>query len=118
MTDSVTSMNALKAALEQLEHDFRTIPDHEKDFDALQNRLEVLLAQTGTLSQAAREPLLPVLHAFQTYLQEHLQNLQAQAQSMITADTRPLSQAQAVNAYAAASKGRATVHTSVTSKTG
>lgn len=66
----------LKISLEQLQYDFRYIPDREKNFVELQKRLEELLKITAELKQEEREPLIPLLKAFQTYLQEHLQTIQ------------------------------------------
>lgn len=73
------SVAHLKKSLEELDKDFRTIPDAEKDFLVLQDRLEVLLKKTTELSEAERAPLLPLLKNFQQYLKEHLEDIQRQA---------------------------------------
>ena len=73
------SPSQLKKALEDLENDFKNIPDDKKNFIELQDRLESLLKLTAELSSLEREPLLPTLRHFQTYLQEHLEDIQKQA---------------------------------------
>ena len=73
------SLVDLKKALEELDKDFRTIPDADKDFMALQDRLEVLLKKAMALSEAERAPLIPLLQNFQQYLKEHLSDIQRQA---------------------------------------
>lgn len=115
MEPSAISIEDLKDNLERLAHDFKITPDYEKDFDALQLRLENLLAQTSKLSREEREPLLPILKTFQVFLQDHLKNLQEQVQSMVISDESAPSATQAVNAYASRAR---TTPKSFTSKTG
>lgn len=79
------TVDELKKSLETLEHDFRNIPDREKDFPALQDRLEILLRQTLELSEYQREPIMPLLRNFQNYLKEHLNVVQEEA-SMLQVD--------------------------------
>lgn len=69
----------LKQALEELDHDFRTVPDSEKNFIELQDRLEILLKKTADLSAEERDPLVPMLKKFQLFLKEHLEDIQRQA---------------------------------------
>jgi ABC-type transporter Mla subunit MlaD len=73
------SVHYLKESLEQLERDFRDIPDVEKDFLALQDRLEVLLKKAAELTDQERQPLVPLLKNFQSFLKEHLEGIQKQA---------------------------------------
>ncbi len=72
----------LKQALEKLDSDFRTVPDDEKNFLELQDRMEILLRKTAELSSDEREPLLPTLRQLQLFLKEHLDNVQKQAAAL------------------------------------
>ena len=98
------SVDILKYELETLASDFRTIPDHEKNFEVLQERLEYLLSMTSKLDLDTREPLLPILKTFQSFLNEHLKNLQAEAQSLNPDFTQNLPPTRAIRAYGAASR--------------
>lgn len=73
------TVDELKKSLEALEADFRSIPDRDKDFPALQDRLEVLLRQTLELRESERTPLMPLLVNFQNFLKEHLEEVQKEA---------------------------------------
>ncbi len=68
----------LRQALEDLDYDFRTVPDTEKNFLKLQDRMEALFKEAAELSVEEREPLVPILKKFQTFLKEHLDTLQKQ----------------------------------------
>lgn len=90
----------LQKSLDQLEYDFRTIPDTEKNFIELQDRLEVLLKLISDLSHEEREPLLPSLQSFQTFLKEHLDNVQRQGHVLQGELLEKRTHKQAARAYA------------------
>lgn len=69
----------LKEELALLANEFRSIPDREKDFPVLQDRLEVLLKQVKELSEEDKKPIYPLLQQFHAYLQEHLSIIRAEA---------------------------------------
>lgn len=94
----------LRIKLEQLEHEFHTVPDEQKDFDALQTRLEQLLNETSSLAEGDRGPLLPILKRFQSFLQEHLSSLQEQSQSVDLSLERATPASQVIKAYTSAQK--------------
>lgn len=73
------TVEEVKKSLEALENDFKNIPDREKDFPSLQDRLEVLLRQVLEIPEIDREPLMPSLRNFQKFLKEHLEEIQKQA---------------------------------------
>ena len=94
-------MNAtqLQHALDQLDHDFRTIPDTEKNFIALQDRLEVLLKLVSELSYEERQPLIPSLQEFQSFLKDHLENVKQQGALLQGEILEKRTHKQAVRAY-------------------
>jgi hypothetical protein len=95
----------LKEELILLANDFRSIPDRDKDFPALQDRLEVLLKQVHSLTEEEKKPLYPLLQQFHAYLQEHLAIIRQEASKLQEILEDKKTHKEAISAYSK-TKGR------------